>query len=396
MQVTGDQHLVKRINKSIVLETIRRRSPLSRTQISEFTGLNKGTVSSLVNELIEENLTFEIGPGKSSGGRKPVMLLFNKDAGFTIGIDLGVNYIIAILTDLQGNIVQQKKIGIQNDNYINITSSLKDLIRTLIQEAPPSHYGVVGIGIGVPGIVDAEGFILLAPNLGWENVDLKMILAEEFNIPFLIDNEANAGALGEKLFGAGKQTSNLIYISVGMGIGAGIIINNELYRGLSGFSGEVGHSIIEVNGRKCRCGNRGCWELYASENALFQLVKSLPSYPFGLKEREIDIDQLVYLANGGNHEIIHSFSQIGEYLGLGVTNIINLFNPELIILGNQFTIAENWITNPLLRTIESRALPFSKKRVTIKFSTLGIKSGALGASSLAINHFFSKMTVSVE
>jgi predicted NBD/HSP70 family sugar kinase len=391
VHVTGDQYLIKKINKSIVLDTIKNKSPLSRTQISELTGLNKGTVSSLVNELIAEDLAYEIGPGISSGGRKPVMLLFNRGAGFSIGIDLGVNYILGILTDLQGNIVREFKTLLVDKKFEKTVSQLIVLIRSLRDEAPPSRYGVVGIGIGVPGLVADSGFVLLAPNLGWQNENLAASLMGEFPLPILIDNEANAGALGEKLFGAGKQSAHLVYISVGMGIGAGLIINNELYRGFSGFSGELGHMIIETNGKKCSCGNRGCWELYASENSLLQSAKTIP----GLDE-EINMEYLVRAAEMGNPDAANLFSQMGEYLGLGLTNIINIFNPETIIIGNQVTTAEHWIHNSLTRVIESRALPFSRKKVNIKFASLGLRSTALGASFFAINHYFSNMKVTVE
>ena len=384
MHITGDQFLVKKINKSIVLDTIKQKCPLSRAQISEVTGLNKGTVSALVSELIEEDLVYEIGPGHSSGGRRPVMLLFNKIAGYAIGIDLGVNYMLAVLTDLQGNIIKEQMTSLVDSSFDVVMNTLKKAIQSLIDLTPASTYGIVGIGIGVPGIVDDKGTVLFAPNLGWEHVDLKGIISNEFHIPVIIDNEANAGALGEKLFGAGMGCSDLIYVSVGIGIGTGIILKNELYKGTSGFSGEMGHFIIEANGKKCRCGNRGCWELYASESALLEQAK------------EMDLDTLVKKADEGNPEVITLFNQIGEYLGIGLTNIINTFNPELIVIGNRMNKAEKWIANPIKRVIENRSLPYHRKQLRIEFSSLTVYSCALGAASFTSSAFFSNTKVSVE
>jgi glucokinase-like ROK family protein len=395
LQITGDQHLVKKINKSIVLNTIKSKSPISRAQISELTQLNKTTVSSLVNELIEEKIVSEIGRGQSSGGRRPVMLLYNHLAGYAIGVDLGVNYILTVLTDLEGNIVHEKNVLLCINSMELILSQLKLSIREMLQLAPPSEKGIVGIGIGVPGIVDENGCILFAPNLGWKDFDLKTIIQKEFNISTIIHNEANAGALGEQLFGTGKGVSNLIYVSVGIGIGAGIILNNELYTGDLGFSGEFGHSIIEINGKKCSCGNRGCWELYASEHALLELAKTL-NLPQTVSGDNMNFEYLLNLANNGNHDVINMFNQIGEYLAVGITNIINIFNPELIVIGNRMAKAEKWMINTIKRVIENRSLPYHRKQLRIEFSTLATHACALGASSCAISNYFTNTRVLVE
>src|SRR5699024_5726111 len=160
MRITGDQYLIKKINKSIVFDTIRQNHPISRAQISETTNLNKGTVSSLVKDLIDDNLVYEIGPGESSGGRRPVMLLFNHVAGFAIGVDLGVNYILTVLTDLEGNPVEEIRTTLENISFDSVISTLFQSIRTLIERAPDSPRGIVGIGIGVPGIVEEKGTVL--------------------------------------------------------------------------------------------------------------------------------------------------------------------------------------------------------------------------------------------
>ncbi|GFZ81236.1 xylose repressor [Paenibacillus marchantiophytorum] len=389
MKQTGDLNLVKKINKSIVLHHIRTDSPISRARIAEITGLTKATVSSLVNELIESSLVDEIGVGESSGGRKPMMLLFNGTAGYAIGVDLGVHDILAVLTDLTGKVVREKRVNHDNPSAQEVIDLLKATIRDLINGAPESVYGIIGIGIGVPGICDEDGTLLFAPNLEWENVPLQKYMEETFHIPVVIDNEANAGAVGEKQFGAGRETANLVYVSIGIGIGAGIIIKGELYRGATGFSGEIGHISIQHDGPKCRCGSLGCWELYASEHALLERARQ----EFG---SSITLEMLLRKAEAGDAAIIALFERLGYFLGVGVVNIINSYNPEFVILGGRLAGAEKWLMKPLLQLLEKRSLPHPRKLLNVAFSELSDRSTVLGAASFAVTKFFASTTVSVE
>jgi glucokinase-like ROK family protein len=382
MKQTGDLNLVKKINTSIVLNHIRNYSPISRARIAEVTGLTKATVSSLVNELIESQLTYEIGAGASSGGRKPMMLLFNSTAGYAVGVDLGVNYIYTALSDLNGALIEDYRINHENISQDQVISDLKACIREVIARAPKSAYGIVGIGIGIPGISDEQGNVLFAPNLRWENVPLLQLIEAEFNIPVVIDNEANAGAVGEKQFGAGKSATNLVYISIGSGIGTGIIIKSELYRGSSGFSGEIGHMSIEHDGLNCVCGNKGCWELYASEKALMDKARHV----FG--DLKLTLENLLNMADEGNQKAIVLFEQLGKYLSVGVVNIINSLNPQMIIIGGRLAEAEQWLSKPLLERMNERSLPYPRKQLHVQFSELGIESTVLGACSFAISAFF--------
>ncbi|OIJ13878.1 ROK family protein [Anaerobacillus arseniciselenatis] len=382
--MSWNQQLVKLNNKSLVLKMIKDEGPLSRAEISQRLGLTKGTVSSLVNELLNESLCYETGPGESSGGRRPVMLLFNQSSGYSIGIDLGVNYILGVLSDLNGKIVSEKKIRLYSTTFDETVTSLKKVINDLLSNVPDSKYGVVGIGIGVPGIVNKQSEILLAPNLGWKHVHLKEEIEKEFQLPAIIENEANAGAYGEKVLGAGQNYEDIIYVSAGIGIGVGFILNNELYRGKNGFSGELGHMIIEVNGKTCSCGSSGCWELYASERALLTEAKRLPFLP--LKEEELTLESLIEVANT-NEEIAHYFKQVGHYLGIGINNIINTFNPEQIIIGNRLAMAKKWIEEPVRQVVVKYTLKQHQTDLTITFAELSVYSTALGVSAYATENF---------
>lgn len=381
---TWNHHVVKKGNKSLVLDKIKYNSPISRATVASEVGLNKGTVSSLVNDLLDEHLIYESGPGESSGGRRPVMLLFNEKAGYSIGIDIGVNYLLGVLTDLNGNIHTEKRIAFKNLSYEEIELRLFETIDFLLISTPACPHGVIGIGVGVPGIVDKDGNILLAPNLNWRNINLKEVLEERYNLPIIIENEANAGAYGEKNFGAGKDFENVIYVSAGIGIGVGLILNGSLYKGTNGFSGELGHMTIQAGDVKCRCGNEGCWELYASEQALMRHAEQL-DIPFDLQ----DLEGLVSLAESGNEEVVQLFYQTGDYLGIGINNIINIFNPQQVIIGNRLAYSKKWLKDSLNKRITNQALWFQQNDLQIDFSELSTRSTALGVAAFSIENFLS-------
>lgn len=382
--ITWNQQVVKRNNKSLVLQMIIDKEPISRADIAQVTGLNKGTVSSMVNELLEEELIYESGPGESSGGRRPVLLHFNKVAGYAIGIDIGVNYILSVLTDLKGNIIIEKNQLIQDSSFPAVKELVKTGIHSLLHEMPQSKYGVVGVGLGVAGIVDKEGMVLLAPNLGWRYVTLKAEIEEVFKLPVIIENEANAGAYAEKQFGAGQHHENIIYISAGIGIGVGIILNGELYQGNNGYSGEFGHMIIDVDGRPCSCGSRGCWEMYASEHTLLKMTK----------DKAATLESLIQLAEKDDKDTLELFEEIGCYLGYGLNNIINTFNPEQVIIGNRLAKAKKWLEAPIRRTIKNHTLSFHQNEMEIYFSTLSIYSSALGVAAFAVENFIKDIVIS--
>lgn len=375
--MTWNQQIVKKNNKALVLQYIIEKEPISRADIAQSTGLHKATVSSLVNELLEEELIFESGPGESSGGRRPVILHFNKTAGYAIGIDIGVNYVLCVLTDLSGKIMIEKNQVVKRTPYPSIMSIVQSMVQSIKEEMPDSRYGIVGIGVGVPGIVNKEGMVLLAPNLGWTNIQLKKDLEELFLVPVIIENEANAGAIGEQQFGAGQDLENVIYVSAGIGIGVGIILNKELYQGKNGFSGEMGHMVIDLNGKPCSCGSKGCWEAYASEHALLELAG----------EDTASLESLMERAEKSDDMALGHFKEIGGYLGFGINNIINTFNPDQVIIGNRLALAQKWIEEPIRTTIANHTLTHHQKDLEIHFSKLGKYSTALGVTAFAVESF---------
>ncbi|WP_431086887.1 ROK family protein [Paenibacillus sp. 8b26] len=392
MNVTGDQALVKKLNKSIVLERIRLHAPLSRAQLSSQTGLNKATVSNLVAELITDGLVYETGLGESSGGRKPLMLLFNSRAGFVLGIEVSVQYIKGALTDLAGTIETELTFPLAQHDPAFVMEQIQKLVQELMQTAPPSPHGIVGIGLGVPGMVDESGTVLFAPNLGWEEVPLRQQLEEELGlpVPVVVDNEANVGAQGELYYGMDSDhrqlVRDLVYISAGSGIGAGIIIDGKPYQGAWGYAGETGHMSIDWNGRLCSCGSRGCWELYASEKAYAASTFKLSTHSTA---------ELLPFALQGDTNTLSVFRDIGRYLGVGITNIVNSLNPGMLIIGGPLAEARPWLEQSMREVIDERALPYHRRQLQIRFSTLGSRSTMLGAAYAATAPFLGRVRVSL-
>ena len=384
MSRTWNQYVVKQENKTLVLTTIMNHTPISRAKVAKITGLNKGTVSSLVSELIDEELVEESGPGKSSGGRRPVMLLFNGNAGYSISIELGVGYILGVITNLNGEIIVEEKIQLQTTHYKTIFPMMINLIRGLMNQVPESRYGVIGIGVGVPAVVSQKGEILLAPNLYWKNVKLKEELEAVFDVPVFIENEANAGAYGEMRYGSSQNSRHTIFASIGIGIGVGMVLDGKLYHGLNGFAGELGHMTIEKDGKSCRCGNSGCWERYASEQALIDealnrgLVDKGQSEPF---------EQLIQLADEGDNHVIELFNEIATYIAIGLTNCINIFNPEHVIIGNRLMRAKEWFYPVIESYILDHAIGFHQNKLKIDSAKLGHHSTVAGMAAFTIEGF---------
>ncbi|MED2942143.1 ROK family transcriptional regulator [Bacillus swezeyi] len=373
---TADQALVKKMNKALILEQIIANAPISRAKLSEITGLNKSTVSSQVSSLLQKEMIFETGRGESSGGRRPVMLKFNRKAGYAVGVDIGTNYMIAVLTDLEGNIIEHDERDLDEEDIPATEQALIELVGLAIEKMPPSPYGLAGIGVCVPGLVDNAQQVVFTPNKPIHLIDLKNLLEEKFNVPIFIENEANAGALGEKEYGDARHLEHAVFVSINAGIGLGILMNGKLFRGVEGFSGEAGHMSIDFNGPACRCGNKGCWELYASEKAVFSSF---------LSNTEAPLHQIVKeLADRNDPNMLKTFETFGFYIGVGLLNIIKTLNPGTIILRNTIVESYPMIVDSIKKTISSRSAKEALTDYQLKISSLGRIASSLGVSRIVI------------
>ena len=237
--------------------------------------------------------------------------------------------------------------------------------------------------------------MLSAPNLKWRKIDLKGPGSRSIPAADIIENEANAGAIGEHHSAIRSHAKNMIYVSAGIGIGVGDHRQQRHLSWFSGFSGEMGHMTIHMEGVPCTCGNRGCWELYASENALLRRSMRAPWRRNRALRRGADLGHARSPRGKRRERVIELFEQVGYYLGVGIANVINTFNPELVMIGNRLSMIQPWI-EPSCNTVEQRSLPYHHRRVMIEFSRLAMKSAAIGAASLAIQAFFAQSKATVK
>lgn len=320
----GSQELIHDINSKLVLTHIINKGPISRAALSKELGLTKATISSIVQELLDKHLVIELGNDNTSRGRKPILLTFNPSCGYVITIDLEQDYLTLMTCNLKG---QNFKIN----RYINgkpadeIIGYLISLIQDVLESLPNSFYGVVGICLGIHGVVH-NNQILFTPYSPYKEVHFVTLLENHFSIPVYLENEANLSIIGEKTFC--YNYANIIGISIHSGIGLGLIINHELFSGYNGNAGEFGHTIVEPSGLPCPCGNRGCFEQYASERALLLAFAKQKGLPKASLKMLID----AYLI--GDKDALIVMKQFIKYMAIGINNVLNIFNPEVIVINS--------------------------------------------------------------
>lgn len=380
----GTFQLMKSVNKSIILNKIRTSEPISRAQIAKETKLTPPTVSSIVRELMEEELVVESELGESKGGRKPTMLLVNKDGYFVIGVDVSPKTIKCIVSNLAGQIKYRVNIPVQtpltNESFLNL---LKESIYTIFQKLS-NHERLLGIGVAMHGVVDIDtGTSIVAPILQLKNIPIKKVLEQELKMEVKVENDARAMALGEAWFGNHGNRSNMMAVNIGSGVGAGVVVDNKLYHGAMDLAGEVGHMAIDMNGELCDCGNRGCFEAYVSARSI--VIRANRKFP----HRKIKTSEEVYqLADNGDKGCIQLLEETGEIIGIGLTNFIHVINPELIILGGGVAKAEKFILPSIRKMIAERGLTTRAKDTEVIISKLGDDASALGAVALFLVELF--------
>ncbi|MBI5825991.1 MAG: ROK family transcriptional regulator [Chloroflexi bacterium] len=396
-----DQALVRELNLSSVLRLIHAQSPISRAQLAGITGLNKSTVSSLVDDLLTRNLILETGSNSGGAGRPATMLEMNSQVGLIIGVELGVDFVSVAVTDFLGNIVWRRREDADptedQDKMINQTLGV---VKEAMAVGKKKNTRFLGLGLATPGTVDIkEGVLIFAPNLHWRNVPFGKIFSEQTRLKVFVENDANAAAIAEHLFGTARQCQDFIFVFAGVGIGGGLFLNGKLYRGKNGYAGEIGHSPImaEPSQTVCHCGNRGCWETYANQYSIIQRVqarlevKRTSIIPKLIAEHNspLTIPLIKQAADAGDREAIDSFAEAGHAMGQGLAGLINIFNPEKIVIGGPLSIAGEYLLPAIKETVARHALPEIDQQVEVLLSPFGPDASLIGAIAIVANDFLS-------
>lgn len=386
---TADQLLVRKLNTSLILNTLRLNSPISRAELAKNTGLNRSTVSSIVAELIEGQLIQETELQKDRVGRPGMSLEINPDGGAVIGVEIGVNFIQVLLTDFVAQTLWQARVNMAHPiDQEEFLTQVEALIAQGAQFALERRVRVLGIGLGVPGLVNiSSGELVYAPNLKWHNIPFRQRWHDRFRLPVFVENEANAAAMGEYYFGVAQQIPDFIFLSLGVGLGGGIMLEGKLFRGSGGFAGEIGHMQIDPAGELCACGRRGCWETKVSPTAVIE--KYLSKSPASENLSGFDTDKfwnIVEEAEHGNQLALNILTELGRDLGTGASNLVNIFNPSLIVLGGALIAPGELLLPEMANTIQSAALKQPRNQVQLSLSDLGNQACALGAVALVLDY----------
>jgi glucokinase-like ROK family protein len=403
MLPTADQVLVRKLNTSLIMDCLRTRGPLSRAGLSAATGLNRSTVSSIVNDLLAKNLVREMGlqfPAQT--GRPGMLLELNPDGGCAVGMEIGVDFISVVLTNFVAQVLWRRRVPSDpGETQDVIIGRAENIVQEALDIGKQRGLQPLGIGLGVPGLVDIQnGTLVFAPNLHWREVPLRQMWTRHFALPVFVENEANAAALGEYYFGIARGVRNLIYLSAGVGLGSGIIINGKLFRGSNGYAGEVGHMTMDPNGELCGCGKRGCWETMVGPRAIVRRVRRalengsqslIPSLVEGDLSR-IDVSAVVQAAQAGDQVARTALEEVGVCLGIGISNLVNAFNPQMVILGGALSLACSFLLPAIEETVQMHALPQPREALTIATSAHGADACVMGAVALVLDEILREPT----
>ncbi len=377
----GNSIVVRKWNLSSIFKAIRKQGPISRIELTEITKCSAGTISNHVRTLIEKGFVIESKKGISSGGRKPVQLMINPHKAYIFSIEIEVNQIKIVVFDLEIKVITKGIIPITHkDDYQKTLEQVFFEMDKMIEEKDLKLDNLLGIGVAVPGLIDkVKGILEFAPNLGWKNVYILKIFKDKYGLPIILDNEAKAAAIGERAFIYPKM-DNMVFVSINEGIGCGVILNGELYRGASGNAGEFGHIIIDTNGPVCHCGNKGCWETLASESYIVNRYLKLSN-----SNKELTKKEIYQIGKNGDKKIIEIFNEAGRNIGIGLVNIINGLSPELLVIGGGIVEIKDYIYEEIIKKLEEGALDISYRNVEIKFSKLNSLAAVYGMADLIIN-----------
>ncbi|MCG0237875.1 MAG: ROK family transcriptional regulator [Firmicutes bacterium] len=384
--------LIRQMNRHRVLEAVRRQGPVSRADLAAATGLTRPTISALVAELLAEGWLEEIGPGGSSGGRRPILLRFNPRAYLAIGVELSAAHVRAVLCDLEGQVLARHKERTRGPDPNEALRQVAGAIAAMKAAAPPRSR-LAGAGFGITGLVDREqGIWRYSPHYPGPERPVAAELSQACGLPVTVENDARCLALGEYHFGEAKGSPSLIGVRVGNSIGAGMILDGSLYTGTDSGAGELGHVAVAPEGPRCACGRYGCLEAVAAAAAIARSAvrqiaggrHSRITELVGGRLDEVLGSTVIAAATEGDPLAQEVLAEAGRYLGMAIGNLINLLNPTDVVIGGGTSRAGEFLLGPLREAALARALPYQARRVRIRLATHGEYGVALGAAALVI------------
>ena len=380
---------IRRRNRSTLLSTLFFQAPLSRLELSQVTGLSAATVSNVTAELVEERLVVEAGQVESDGGRPRVLLRVDPGYGHVIGIDVGETGVRAELFDLAMRCLAtvEEPLSSARPQANTVATQVAAGIREVLAAAGVSHDSVLGVGIGVPGMVEQGPPVLVhAPTIGWSAADLPGLLRKHgVRLPLFVENGAKTQGQAEMWFGAGRGARHAVVALVGSGVGAAVVTDGAVYRGANSSAGEWGHTTLVYGGRPCRCGSRGCLEAYVGAEGILDRYRQATGGRAVAGTDEVASIEALIAAADRSKRAARLLEETAAYLGAGIANLINLFNPERVVLGGWAGLALGTRLLPQIRAAaKAQALAYPYGQATIELAQLGPDAVAFGAATLPV------------
>lgn len=387
---TAKHDLMRNTNTLCVLTCLLNHGPVTKREIQEKTGLSWGAVSNITGELLNKGVIVDSKSPDSSAGRTPSLLDIHPSRNLILGLDINTEGITAVLTDLKCRTLKRIRQEVKESGQEQIIRQVKQMASELMKEPDINREQMMGIGIAMQGAVDVErGVSVFSPHFPeWKDVPVKSILEEEFHLPVYLEHDPNCMALSERWLGKAKRVDDLLFIRLSMGIGMSILIHGEVYRGADGCAGEFGHIIMNPGGPRCSCGNFGCLETYASGSHLLQhaieavkLGRS-PGLAALAANAELNLELVAEAARRGDEHMKNLFEEAGIYLGIGIANLLNIFNPGMIVIGGELVRYQDLILEKAREMVCRQA--WKGSRVNLVVSELGSDAAAVGAAAVFI------------
>ncbi|MER5775625.1 ROK family transcriptional regulator [Streptomyces sp. NPDC002039] len=379
MQTPGSQSSLHRANLERVVRAVRLAGSLTQAEIARTTGLSAATVSNIVRELKEAG-TVEV-TDTSAGGRRARSVSLSGDAGIVIGVDFGHTHLRVAVGNLAHQVLAEESEPLDVDaSWVDGFDRAEALVGRLIEGIGVGRDKVIGVGLGVPGPIDVESGTLGSTAIlpGWAGINPRRELSQRLGVPVYVDNDANLGALGELVWGSGRGVKDLAYIKVASGVGAGLVINGQIYRGPGGTAGEIGHITLDESGPVCRCGNRGCLETFAAARYVLPLLQ-------GTHGPELTMERVVELAREGDPGCRRVITDVGRHIGSGVASLCNLLNPSRVVLGGSLADAGELVLAPIRESVGRYAIPSAARQLSVLTGSLGGRAEVLGALALVLS-----------
>lgn len=398
-------NLVKVHNLQAILLSFLHNEKISRVELSRRTSLSTTTITNLTSELLKDGIIEEEvcnrGASKQQRvGRPRTMLRLVPEARYAIGVHIGIGLYRVAITDLRANFIHNTIADFDPATPpVSVINNMADLVQRTITESGVDRNRIIGIGVGASGLVDYEaGVNVLSPRLGWHNVPVADYLQTYLGLPVCVDNNVRCMALGEAYFGVGKDVSVLAFVYGRIGVGAGFVVDGQVFRGSGAGAGEIGHTtMLSNNGEVCTCGNKGCLETLVSERVLIkQALKLAKNHPDSLLAKYLDsgsestLDLIFTAACDGDDGAKGLITELSTSLGIALSNLVNVINPELIILGGMFSQGCDLILPVAERTMRESAFGGLGEKVRLEVTSFGWRAGVTGAAALALMTFFYK------